>query len=251
MIPAFAFAYDLAAGSFYQTSSMHEPSYLDNQFHVAQAIAQGAARGVSEQAYRNKCKTCQSLAYPDAVDLSASASNLLVTIGFAAQDGTDVTIQVDIPTDNLPSLYDTAGGFVPLPYSVIPTANTLAGEASSGGLQLFEQYTNAHLNPDMPITPAELNKIQQVSDAAKGTVSGLPDQFVRMLYFSAVSATTLGFGDIVPVTTVSRLLVTLEAIFGVVFVGLFLNSLAQRGPGTRKVALGTDSAPEHPRGTGI
>jgi hypothetical protein len=50
--------------------------------------------------------------------------------------------------------------------------------------------------------------------------------FIRMLYFSAITITTVGYGDIVPVTTRTRLLVAIEAVFGVVLIGLFLNSIA-------------------------
>jgi len=53
-------------------------------------------------------------------------------------------------------------------------------------------------------------------------------QFVRMLYFSVVTITTLGFGDIVPVSTNARLLVSLESILGIILIGLFLNSLSNR-----------------------
>jgi Ion channel/Short C-terminal domain len=80
----------------------------------------------------------------------------------------------------------------------------------------------------------QLYSIQDLVYAAQGLVGGLPDQFSRMFYFNAVSATTLGFGDIVPVTTESRLLVTSEALLGVVIVGLFLNSLARRSSGNTK-----------------
>ena len=52
--------------------------------------------------------------------------------------------------------------------------------------------------------------------------------FLRMTYFSAVTVTTLGFGDIVPLTGRARLYVTLESIAGVIIIGLFLNSLASR-----------------------
>lgn len=246
MIPVFAVVYVLAAGSFYQTSATHEPSYLDNEFTVEQAVAQGASRNVSGEANRNKCRTCVSLITADGLGISATGTDLLVTIGFPTETNTgDVTVQVDIPENNLPSPYDTAaGGFVYLPYSTISTANTVAGEASSGSLQLFEQYTNSKLNPDMPITSAEMASVQQLADAAQGTVGGLSDQFWRMLYFSAVSATTLGFGDIVPVTTVSRSLVTLEAVLGVVFIGLFLNALARRGPDVRIQVKSTTSSTE-------
>ncbi|WP_366941208.1 potassium channel family protein [uncultured Kiloniella sp.] len=37
--------------------------------------------------------------------------------------------------------------------------------------------------------------------------------------------TTLGYGDIVPVTDTSRLLISLESILGIILIGLFLNSI--------------------------
>lgn len=52
-----------------------------------------------------------------------------------------------------------------------------------------------------------------------------PSRFVRMLYFSAVTISTLGYGDIVPISTRARAVVTLEVIWGPILLGLFLNSL--------------------------
>ena len=54
------------------------------------------------------------------------------------------------------------------------------------------------------------------------------DTFTRMLYFSAVSMTTLGFGDIVPITRRARWLVICETLAGVILIGLFLNAIASR-----------------------
>jgi hypothetical protein len=47
---------------------------------------------------------------------------------------------------------------------------------------------------------------------AQGAASG-----VKYLYFSFVVITTLGFGDLTPRTDISRVLVTLEAVFGQIF----------------------------------
>jgi len=64
------------------------------------------------------------------------------------------------------------------------------------------------------------------------TVSGFPtsfsDNYWRMFYLSSVTLTTLGFGDIVPVTNTTRILISIEAIVGVVLIGLFLNALSKR-----------------------
>jgi hypothetical protein len=49
-----------------------------------------------------------------------------------------------------------------------------------------------------------------------------------MMYFSAVVITTLGLGDIIPMTTLARTLVAVETVTGIVLAGFFLNALAYR-----------------------
>jgi hypothetical protein len=63
--------------------------------------------------------------------------------------------------------------------------------------------------------------------------SGFPtlsssDQLGRMVYFSATTATTLGTGDILPVTPLARFFTALQAIVGILSVGFFLNAIATR-----------------------
>lgn len=47
----------------------------------------------------------------------------------------------------------------------------------------------------------------------------------NFLYFSAVTITTLGYGDILPNSTMVRILVMFETIFGVVITGMFASCL--------------------------
>lgn len=53
-----------------------------------------------------------------------------------------------------------------------------------------------------------------------------PKSFWDFMYFSIVSITTLGFGDIYPTTLLSKSLVATESLGGIIFIGLFLNSLS-------------------------
>lgn len=71
------------------------------------------------------------------------------------------------------------------------------------------------------------------------TARGFPvDKFgnllIRMTYFSTVTITTMGYGDIVPVSSLSRILVGFEGIWGIVMIGLFINSLSERWGGSSK-----------------
>jgi hypothetical protein len=98
------------------------------------------------------------------------------------------------------------------------------------------------LPPQVAITggrPAELLelpepvvlKLQAFAQAQEGDPTAASGLVLRMLYFSASTVTTLGLGDIQPLTPLARTLVTLEAILGLVFIGLFLNALASRARG--------------------
>jgi hypothetical protein len=66
------------------------------------------------------------------------------------------------------------------------------------------------------------------AEAKRGFPRDIDGQFVRMLYLSATTITTLGFGDIVPLSSSARLAIAVEAVVGIVIMGLFLNAIAQQ-----------------------
>jgi hypothetical protein len=71
----------------------------------------------------------------------------------------------------------------------------------------------------------------QFLNGFKGSASDVSGNFWRMLYMSAVVITTLGLGDIVPISPLARALVALEAVIGIMIAGLFLNAVAARASG--------------------
>ncbi|ALU41930.1 potassium channel family protein [Pseudoalteromonas rubra] len=79
----------------------------------------------------------------------------------------------------------------------------------------------------VPIDGVTFFKWKDLADAIEGQPIDTEGQFLRMLYLSVVTITTLGYGDIVPTTELNRFLVGLEALLGIVLAGLFLNSLAR------------------------
>ncbi len=78
------------------------------------------------------------------------------------------------------------------------------------------------------LSPLVQSRINAYLLADSGFPSGASGNFFRMLYFSAITITTVGFGDIVPITPLARSLVASEAVLGVILVGLFLNGIARR-----------------------
>ncbi len=55
-----------------------------------------------------------------------------------------------------------------------------------------------------------------------------PLGFIESFYFSVITITTLGYGDISPITDISRTLASLEALFGILLIGVFLNAIAHK-----------------------
>lgn len=69
-----------------------------------------------------------------------------------------------------------------------------------------------------------------VALASPGSFTGLPSEsaeqhFLGLLYYSYVTLTTLGYGDITPVSHLARALAYLEAIAGVMYVAILVASL--------------------------
>lgn len=93
------------------------------------------------------------------------------------------------------------------------------------------------------MTDADCTSFIYFQEVAAGHLTDEQNSYLRMLYFSAVTITTLGYGDIVPVNTFTRGLVTVEVVFGPLLFGLFLNSLVKEGAGRHE---STDSNRSHP-----
>ena len=58
--------------------------------------------------------------------------------------------------------------------------------------------------------------------------SGTVDWGFTPFYYSIVTFTTLGFGDVTPLTKTGQVLVTIEVVFGYLTLGLLISILANR-----------------------
>ena len=62
-------------------------------------------------------------------------------------------------------------------------------------------------------------------DAYQGFPSKIENSYGRMLYLSAITITTVGFGDIVPITDFCRIMLAFEAILGIIVSGCFVTTI--------------------------
>lgn len=96
----------------------------------------------------------------------------------------------------------------------------------------FEIMFDKKIEYDLPLEPDEANAVEAYLFGVQGRTTSFSNNPLRMLYFSSVVQTTLGFGDLIPMTLFARSIVTLQAILGIVFAGLFINASTQRGTPT-------------------
>lgn len=66
------------------------------------------------------------------------------------------------------------------------------------------------------VAPASTSEFKNLLYPERGLRNNL---FARMAYFSTVTATTLGYGEIIPLTNSARIWVALESIFGLILMG--------------------------------
>ena len=69
----------------------------------------------------------------------------------------------------------------------------------------------------------------------QAAVTGFPYRvqggYWRLVYLSMTTITTLGYGDVVPLTWETRLLTGTEATLGIILLGLFLSSMVANREG--------------------
>jgi hypothetical protein len=77
----------------------------------------------------------------------------------------------------------------------------------------------------LTLSAAVNDRLVRFFNSLQGDPSQASGNGMRMLYFSSTTLTTLGLGDITPVSSEARLWVWLEAVLGLVVIGSFLASL--------------------------
>jgi hypothetical protein len=99
--------------------------------------------------------------------------------------------------------------------------------------------TISSVNGTLTVTFRTAHRLVALLDAAEGDPYAASGRYWRFLYLSATTITTLGLGDITPLTDTARLLIWVEAVTGLVLIGLFLSSLAQGVRGKPKDSSAT------------
>ncbi|MCW2983805.1 MAG: hypothetical protein JWR63_1375 [Conexibacter sp.] len=226
LVPTFAFIYYAALdrGSFHDTNMQYERSLLTDRAALAAELSNDLPK-VKGHKYRDAVGTMLELRQDAIEDVEVIGSSIRIRVdGFATGgSGFEVFNQYMLLGGagfSAPQLSTTGPG-EQLPVTAYDGPETLRNQSQVPASALFP-----HGMFDLPFNV--IGELYEFYDASLGDPSAAGEPYWRYLYLSAVTITTLGFGDITPITTTARLLVGLEAVLGVVLIGLFLNGVAQR-----------------------
>ncbi len=255
MIPLYAFLYFVFfPNDFYHATVTREQQYftelatLEQQLHDVVMADLVAAYGGNVVTLGNDEVLCldriQTAGFTIG-ELGAAFFKIIVPISSAAAVAGD-----HCPADSITSVVvvdaasDLAQDFPLFADAAVAEADAdtwlsirlLTSESQAAWRRLFAPPVNAStvrvsedgVRYQFAVPAAIARQIETVLRASHGFPAGIPGEFARMLYLSAITATTTGYGDIVPITIRARMLTISEAILGLVLVGLFLNSIAQR-----------------------
>ena len=230
-IPVFATIFAAHSREFFHTTVVHEQGYQDLKDRITAGIHAAITRATATADPDNLVTQGAWSVDPDGLvvsDVSARGGDLrleLVAPAVNAQAKASSSHVVTVLLSDLYGIEKEKEGrayhyFMVLPEDLgglpVPLSRLFPGDADyPSGKAAF-----------LPVSQELARDVSAFLDGARGFPSDEQGQFPRMLYFSAVTITTLGYGDIVPISDRARALVGVESVLGLILVGLFLNSLS-------------------------
>jgi len=239
MIPLYALIYAALPENFYHTTIAHEPSTKRDASEISDALRDRIAEGIRSTFKADTARFGNiEIGWPRISELSAKDGALFFLLSFGKQSGDDFAVlhfHVRLQPESMTLLWDRSGN-----HEFVLSCD----EPSQHGIRLMDicprrsvkpisaEENNWILNPQgFVILPYSVQtKIHSYIRTQSGFPSNTWENVGRMFYFSAVTITTVGFGDILPLTGLARILVASEAILGVVIIGIFINAVSKSKP---------------------
>lgn len=241
IMPAAALLYtSFGPGSFYDNNLEREPSHATDTMHVDTLLAAAVELNAAHRpvlstklgtrsgvitvplAFAPDTIRASDLSFPDGNPNFDVTGELVSVTSIGYIERFALRVEILAPVDLLPHSTALAVTVQALPAGAAANQDALFGALfTKSPIGRYAQgYAGMLLHPQL------LDALQGFYGASVGDPLSQSDQFARMLYFSASAATTVGFGDITPVTTTARTWVTIEVILEIVLIGVFLASLA-------------------------
>jgi len=235
---AFALLYSFMPGQFYAPYARLEPTVMRDYVDVQNIFYRAFQNALSDANVADEARAggflfnSTSLAIRNIETPDATHYKVSLQIGLDTGDHDSVyvgTVLIDLPEDS------------PLGVKMFRFDSSLQWDEDRTSLfyqtsGISSETIKARLGR-LAFDRREIEILERYMAGVQGDPTALNDGAGRMLYFSAVVITTVGFGDIVPLTGLARLATAFESILGIVIVGLFINS-ATSAPKSSSDSLG-------------
>jgi hypothetical protein len=260
LIPIFGFVYCLLPGQFYHANVAHEPMVGEDETHIGDLLKQEIIRNFKAHygadkmtfgdwtidtnsfAVRSLKASVQDVAFRLHLDITNSEQSevsIAPMITFAVSGGAETVAASELKDKDKIRRFKKAK--IDIPYTpftnsdkqwglnfakaLFPEENPTMTE--DGEQDSSESIYDSSLHIYLPLSYSLDRKIFNLAKGMNGDPSELSGHWLRMMYLSAVTITTLGYGDISPLTPLARGLICLEAVMGIIIIGLFLNALTK------------------------
>jgi hypothetical protein len=233
----FGFAYMRCPAGFYAPYARYEPGLLRDKAELASTLEKAFQTEARRAAARDQNPPRQDSDYrlrPDKLRVLDASSiddtHLTFTVAYFVRPlrgRTEFAIPLltvtvpEGPTDTFPD-HMTARDVV---LRSLPISEEGKRQAQAAAATLFFQR-NSDYPGTLMLGEDEEVELEHYFRGFRGDPLSSTGQLARMMYLSAVVITTLGLGDIVPITPLARFLVGSEAFLGVTIAGYFLTAIA-------------------------
>jgi hypothetical protein len=242
LVPAFAGGYYLRSTEFFAPYARYEPAASTDRENLRRLIEDAIRASVQQLQYRSPNNTIFVRDWrldPKTIGVTESDSEngSIITFKMSAlldketpKGGT--TLYLELPV-SFPGergrVVRTPGYNRSWPNNVRPTQATFTrGPKERIAIEedlyqtIFKSYGEGTLVDEVIVLSEGAS--QQIDDflsGRKGNAGEVSGSFGRMLYFSSIVITTVGFGDILPLSPFARGLVAAEALLGIIVGGFF------------------------------
>jgi hypothetical protein len=237
VLVVFALVYDHWADSFSHTTLVNEKSKVEKEARIADAIAASIQNDIPsrygpEKPLPGEWRVVSTSLKALTLRLAEDGVIILRIAGTCRRAAPPASVEIFPVLRLQPLASELSPSGRPLNQFFEITAEvpdlTRWGIAREPLLRVLSGANAPNGTGSIVLSDAASRELKALDNMQQGRAA--PDwleTFWRMMYFSATTITTSGFGDIVPVTGGARLLVGLEAVLGVIIIGFFLNAVAR------------------------
>lgn len=236
-IPGFGFIYwYFFAGSFYAPYAKYEPAAQEDLKQTVLILDTALHRTMQQSTRKIEIPAWDFVDFRVSNAAVRDSGGIRLTLLFRFEQlqphnaSRQTAIRANIPGNGQVRIGSLPGPFTFYRAMYIEPDEELAlrDEFYRGAYSYLTLPTSIDKGRTFSLTSEENDQLNALFVGIAGDPVTISKSFWRMTYFSAITITTTGFGDIVPLTPWARFMAAIEAVFGIVIAGFFINAAMKR-----------------------